>query len=657
MHIRVIARSASLLLCLFSPLLLRGQFQEPTKEELQMIEDPKAPGAAAVYLYREETADDILHFHSFYARIKVLTEKGKELATVRIPYEHGSFQVTDIRGRTIHADGTVIPLTAKPSDIVDEKTRNLQFNTMVFTLPSVEVGSILEYRLQLRYDDQFVSSPTWDVQQPYFVHKAHYFFKPSHSSYLVNHRGEALTRLMYTFRAGKDDKVLQDSQGRYTFDITDVPPIASDDWMPPLNSINWRVEFYYTGYASMGDFWQSEGKRWSKEADHFAEPGKGIRSAVAELVAPGDTDEQKARKLYQALQKLENTNFTRQKSEAERKAEKLKQVKTAEDVWEQKGGSADELALLYVAMARAAGLQAWAMEVVNRNRAIFDAGFLSTDQLDDYIAILKLADKDIFVDPGQKMCPFGMLHWKHAVASGLRQSPKGPEYAITPPPAYTQTSVQRYADLNVSADGSIKGKIRCVLTGQEALHWRQVALRNDEDEVKKRFNESIRDTVPDGVQADFDHFLSLDDPNSNLMAIVSVTGNIGAATGKRFFLPGLFFESRGQHPFVAQDKRTVPVDVLYPKLDQEDVIYHLPDGYSAENTPQATDVPWPEHAVFKIRSSAKDNKVEIARSLAYNFTLLEPAQYGALHDFYQKVAAADQQQVVLTRTSQAAKGN
>ena len=30
------------------------KFHEPTKEELQMTSDPKAPGAPAVYLYREE---------------------------------------------------------------------------------------------------------------------------------------------------------------------------------------------------------------------------------------------------------------------------------------------------------------------------------------------------------------------------------------------------------------------------------------------------------------------------------------------------------------------------------------------------------------------------------------------------------------------------
>jgi hypothetical protein len=195
-----IARVFLLFAILTSTGALSAQFQQPTDEDLKMTADPKAPGAAAVYLYREETTDDALHYHFYYERIKVLTEKGKELATIRIPYERGQFKVTDIRGRTIHSDGSIYPLTAKPADLVDAKVSSFQLNTMVFTLPNVEVGSILEYRLEIRYDDDVVSEPTWRIQQPYFVHKAHYQFKPAPqggSHYILDSRGQTLDRLMY----------------------------------------------------------------------------------------------------------------------------------------------------------------------------------------------------------------------------------------------------------------------------------------------------------------------------------------------------------------------------------------------------------------------------------------------------------------------------
>jgi len=109
------------------PLLASAQFQEPSKEELAMTADPQTPGAAAIYLNIEEICNDPLHFQSHYARIKVLTEKAKELATVEVPYLRGNFKITGIRGRTIHPDGTVIPLNVKAEDLLVAKSGEFQF--------------------------------------------------------------------------------------------------------------------------------------------------------------------------------------------------------------------------------------------------------------------------------------------------------------------------------------------------------------------------------------------------------------------------------------------------------------------------------------------------------------------------------------------------
>jgi hypothetical protein len=647
------------MLALAAPLSLSAQFQAPTAEELKMTSDPKAPGAAAVYLNREETTDDTLHFHGYYERIKVLTEKGKEQATIRIPYERGSFKVTDIRGRTIHADGTIIPLTATPSDLTDIKSKNYQVNTMVFTLPDVEVGSILEYRLDLRYDDSLVVSPNWEIQQPFFVHKAHYLFKPAevggwHS--ITNNRGQILDRQTYVVTGVTLAQVVRNARGFYSVDLTDIPALPSEDWMPPLNTIRWRVEFYYTYAHSGQEFWESEQKQWTKETDRFTNPNGQLKQAAATLFTAGDSDEQKARKIYAAVMKLNNTDFGRKKSEAERKAEKLKAIKNADDVWKQQSGTSDEIALLYVALGRAAGLKVWPMQVVNRNRAIFDASYLSTYQLDDYLAVVELNGKEVYLDPGEKMCPFGILHWKHYLASGFRLSDKGASIATTPANTYKQAAVQRNANLNVDADGSVHGTIRVAMNGPDALKWRQLALENDQEEVKKQFVESMSELIPDGVHVDFDHFTGLDDVESNLLAVLKVNGNMGTATGKRFFLPGLFFESHAKHPFVAQDKRTTPIDVHYARMEQDDATYNLPPDFTVESTPATADVSWTGFALLRIKSAAKEGSVTVQHAFARNFTLLESKEYNDLHDFYTKVDSADQQQLILTRTP-SAKGN
>jgi hypothetical protein len=641
-------RSTLLLFAAACPALLLAQFQQPTDEELKMTADPKAPGAAAVFLNVTEISNNPLHFQSYYARIKILTEKGEALATVELPYEKDEYQyeVAAIQGRTIHPDGTVVPLTGKPADLLITKNGDTQYRRKAFTLPSVEVGSIIEYYFQLRCgEDYYFPLPHWQVQHDYLVHKAHYFFTPD--------MGDESLAVSSVLPAGVAPK--KEALGRFSLDLEDVPPAPQEEWMPPITSALFKVVFYYQDLNGLDDFWQNAGKKWSRSVEQFTEPSKSFRGSVSALIAPGDTDLDKAKKLYKAVQSLDNTDFSREKSSAERKDLKLKSVKRAEDGWKQKSGSRTEIALLYLSMLRAAGLTAYAMRVVDRNKGVFTPSDFNLDQLDSTIVILSIDGKEMFLDPGEKLCPFQTVDWRHSRAAGLRQSASGTVIGTSPPQAYGSNTVLRIADLTLDSHGAVEGSIRFVLSGQEALHWRQIALENDESEVKKQFDEWVAGTVPDGVEAHIDHFVALDDPESNLTAIVNAHGTIATITSKRYLLPGLFFETRGSHPFVNQDMRRTPVDMHYGEQISDEVVYHLPAGLEVENAPEANKIPWEGHAVLLIKSKVEPSQVTVTRTLARAFTLAKPEEYQYLRGFYLKVAAADQQQLILTASS-AAKG-
>jgi hypothetical protein len=140
------------------------------------------------------------------------------------------------------------------------------------------------------------------------------------------------------------------------------------------------------------------------------------------------------------------------------------------------------------------------------------------------------------------------------------------------------------------------------------------------------------------------------------MGIVKISGNMGTATGKRVFLPGVFFESQAKHPFVSEEKRQAAVDMEYAETVREEVTYHVPETLSVESSPSETSIPWVGHAAFQMKSTVDKGGVVLVRSLVRGFALVEPKDYSGLHDFYQKVATADQQQLVLTAAT-AAKGN
>ncbi len=653
-------RSAILLLTALSPALVYAQFQPPNPDELKMTADPKAPGADAVFLDIEEIANDPMHYQTYYARIKVLKEKGKELATVSLPYLRGTWKVTDIKGRTIHSDGTIVALTAKPEDLLAEKSGGMEIGRKVFTLPSVEVGSILEYRFDLRYDDDECSSPIWDIQRSYFVHKAHYSFTPfkafmpdgtpgkGTSMYMTDSRGRVVNTLIWWNHLPPGVDMTTSVNGSYNVDVTDVPPIPDEEWMPPIGSLLYKVQFYYKAASSALEFWISESKLWSKDVDKFAEPSKTIQAAVAGLVAPGDSEIDKAKKLYAAVQALDNTDYSRQKSATEMKQLKIKEARHAEDTWTQKSGSSEDIAMLYLAMLRAAGLTAYATKVVDRERGVFDRTYLSLDQLDTTLVVLNTGGQQIVLDPGEKMCPFSTVNWRHSYAGGVGQSPEGISFSITPSQSYKDNTVNRLADLTLDAHGVITGHIQIIMTGQEALRWRQIAFRNDDAELKKRFDHELESQVPEGVEAHVDHFLGVDRPDQNLMAIVNVTGTLGTATSKRLMLPGLFFETRGHVPFVNEEKRLEPVDMHYADRVNDDVTFHLPPGAAVEGAPQDATVAWQGHAMFLVKSKTGSGQIEIANSLARAFTVAKPEEYQDLRGFYQKVDAAEQSQLVLT---------
>jgi hypothetical protein len=664
MRISAIVRLLSLLLALTSPAFLLAQFQQATDEELKMTADPKAPGAAAVFLYVEEIDNDPIHFKSIYVRIKVLQEKGKELATVTLPYMQGTTKVTDIKARTIHSDGTVIPLEVKPEDLLVAKVtvregEQLQAGRKVFTLPSVEVGSILEYRYQIHHDDEMYSSPTWEIQRPYFVHQARYSFTPASqfcpqnmhtaTSYLIDPRGRAINALLYWPILPPGVTLKPDINGVFHLDLKDIPAAPDEDWMPPINGLLYHVMFYYTTTHSGTEYWLDEAKHWSQNVDRFAETSMKIKLAIVGLISPTDSDLDKAKKLYSAVQDLDNTDFSRKKTGSEMKQDKLKSAKHAEDTWAQKSGSSQDIALLYLAMLRAAGLTAYDMKVVDRSQRVFSINYLNFDQLDDDIILVNIAGKDIPLDPGEKMCPFGTLNWKHSATTGIRQGGKDRNLAMTPEQDYTANKITRTGDITLDAQGTITGRLSIVMRGQVALYWRQTALKNDSTELNKQFERWLESTVPEGVEAHIDSFSGLEDQDTPLEAIIIVSGSLGTSTPKRLMFPGFFFQTRSREPFVNQEKRLEPVDMHFPEQVIDQILYHVPDGLTVEGAPQNNRIAWEGHAIMNTMIISSSGKISVGRVLSRSFSTVKPEDYQALRGFYQKVAAADQEQIVLAK--------
>jgi hypothetical protein len=634
---------------------------QPTPEELSMTSQPEVPGASAVYLYREETTDDKLHMFSIYQRVKVLTERGKEFGNVELSFAHsddgGGYTIDDIQGRTIHPDGTIIPFTGKPYEKLIEKTQGVKVMSKVFSMPDVEIGSIIEYRYELRYDDRWFMPPRWYIQSDLWTRKAHYLWHPIDlgSINLVDSRGQAADRISWTTILPKGITVVQtpipgSNNSTIELNMKDVPPAPEEDFMPPVKSFTDRVLFYYTGYRNADEFWKSEGKSWAKNQDKFIGPGSAVTAAVKDIVSPSDTPDQKLRKIYAAVMKLENTTYTREHSSAEEKAQGFKEVHTADDIWTRKRGSDDQIARLFVSMARAAGFKAYLARVTNRSHSLFVQNYLSLDQLDDDIAIVSVDGKDHFFDPGSRFCPYGHLSWQHTYAQGIRQVDGGDDFLTAPGEPYTFSRVQRIANLAIDSQGALSGNISMIYAGDPAMRWRQRFARGDSASLEREIRTSVENLMPSGVEVKVSSIDKLDDYEQPLTANLAVKGTIGSSTGKRVLLPGDIFTANTK-PTFPHEKREMPVYFDYPSITQDAVRIAFPHTFSIESLPSATNEAYEKSVAYSLAPESTPNNFTIRRTYALGEIVFTSTQYPTLRAFYSKMETKDQENVVLTTVS------
>ncbi len=625
-----------------------------------MTSQPEVPGAPAVYLFREETTEDKLHMHSFYVRLKVLSDRGKDFANVELPYARGNAGLTiaEISGRTIHPDGAIVPFTGKPYDKLIERGHGSGVKAMakVFSLPDVEVGSILEYRYKYRYDDNYFIAPEWYIQSDLFTRRAHYLWKPTTQTLVSSDdRGQLTSTIAWTPILPPGVNVVQTSAPRNSFDnaattldlqIKDVPPAPDEEFMPPIRSFSYRVLFYYAPYRTKEEFWKNEGKFWAKRRDKFIGPGPVVSAAAAQLTSPADAPAVRLRKLYDAVQGLENTDLTREHSTSEDKSQGLGEVRTTDDIWTRKRGSGDQLAQLFVAMARAAGFKAYLMAVADRSRSIFYPAFLSLRQLDDDIAIVNVDGKEAFFDPGTRFCPYGHLAWRHTMAGGLRQTDGATALGGTPPELYTASRIQRVANLKMDEHGTVSGTVKMTYIGAPAILWRQRSVTGDTASLHRELQTSLENLLPHGMEVKVNSIGKLDDFEQPLDVLFDVKGEPGSATGKRLLLPGDLFEANAK-PLFPHEKRQIPVYFEYQHLTQDAIRITFPASLAVESAPLSTKFELRKQIAYSLTTETTPTSLTARRNFAIGEVIFPADEYPQLRTFYTDMLTKDTESFVL----------
>ena len=629
------------------PIPCRAQgFPPLSPDDLKMTSEPKAPGAPAIILFREVDRDDNAHtpHEDNYLRIKILTEQGRENANVEIMFDKGLEDVAGIRARTIKPDGSSVNFDGKVYEKTIEKARGLKYLAKTFTLPDVQVGSVIEYRFtyDYLYGLNFVYGTHWILSDELFARKEKFTLKPAdYGSPRLRWTWQGLPPELKPVR-GPDDII--------RLEVGNIPAFQDEDFMPPANELKARVDFIYDfdflDSSTADQFWRQVAKKRRSTLESFIGKRKAMEDAVAQIISPGDSPEVKLRKIYDRVQQIRNTSYEVHKTEQEEKRDKEKPVENVEELWKRGYGDGVQLTWLYLALVRAAGFEAYGVWVSTRSEYFFHANTMENQKLNTNVALVKLNGKDLYFDPGAAFTPFGMLTWPETGVTGLCLDKEGGTWVTTTLPEASESRIEHVAKLRLTDAGTLEGKLTVTYTGLEAMYQRLEARNEDDVARKKLLEDLVKNQISAVPELELTNQPDWRHSGTPLVAEYQVKiPDWASNAGKRAVVPAAVFAAVEKHVF-EHANRVQPIYVDYPFEKDDDVTIELPQGWQVSSVPPPQDQPG--HIVAYSLQVGKDgDALHLTRKLSWNFLFLEQKYYPALRNFFQTVRTADDQQIVL----------
>src|SRR5205807_1711030 len=251
--------------------------------------------------------------------------------------------------------------------------------------------------------------------------------------------------------------------------------------------------------SSIDKFWADLGHDLYNQVQHFTGNSNEVKQAARDAIGDETEPGLKLRRLYERVQKIRNLSYERERTAEERKKENLKKNDNAADVLKHGYGYRDDITRLFAAMARASGFDVSILEVSDREDKLFDKSVLSESELDTEIVLVKLDTAEIYLDPGTRFCPYGLLRWMRTSTEALKLDPKAGNLVNIPPFSHTKAVTARNASMALDEEGSLKGEITVQFKGLEALEHRLEALKTDEAGRKKSLEDESKTWLPSTV--------------------------------------------------------------------------------------------------------------------------------------------------------------
>jgi transglutaminase-like putative cysteine protease len=609
--------------------------------------DPDA-GAEIMFMEAsmdESTANDIRW--TYFIRVRLVDERGVgRYRKIELPFDD-TMSVSAIEARTYKPDGSVLVLDKKEifeRDLV--KTRARRRSVKSFAPAGLEPGVILEYRYVERRER---ITPLWPLhfQRDVPVRLVRYRLKP----YPVP--GYDIRCISFNL---PQFSLKPDAQGFFTLEAASLKGWKNEPFQFPPIQMQAAALIYFSPQDGLSTeaFWAKVARQLYARTEAVAKPTKAVRRALSGMISPSDSPEEKLRKIHDAVRtKIVNHDLDRSGFSGEQRR-KLPKNDTAEETLERGHGTGDDLVIAFVALARAAGLDARLAQTNDRTFILYNDKMREPFVFRKLVAAVRLGESWTFCDPGAVYLPAGMIDWRYTGTSALVADPERALLPFVPLTPAAGTVRTRKAAFVLDEHGTLEGQVTVTATGYFDFTTKNRYDALAAEEREKNLKEEIQKQFPLAELSEV-AFAHTDDPLHPLVLSYRIrVPDFAERTGARLFvLPAVLYKGIPPAFDAAERRSPVMFNHLYREADSIEIV--VPAAYKLEAGSAPPDLDLGKLGRYEVKVSYVpiDAKIIYAREFELTAPGVPLKFYPVLKRVFEELTERDNHTLTFRTTAEA----
>ncbi len=571
--------------------------------------------------------------------IKILNEEGlKKYGQILRSYNR-SYQNMEIKtARIIRPDGEILDLD-REGEIMKEAKFAVQMphhkDNMIVTLDysRAEIGDIVEFEIIFTNNRPMVDRYFWSVS---YINDEVPILHTIFNAKL--HRNADATRwIIANYGDNPPEPVITDIKGGKAFRWELKDRVSTRD-EPASPAFRDRVAYFI---ISNCPDWKDLSREYYRAMEPFITPDRKMINRVREMTAQADGDMQKLTEILRFIKSKQTITWQFEPDRID--------LYPPGEIIDSKGMTKQDACLLFIAMARAVGMEAHAALISDQKHGQVHPQVPSPYQFSHVLALVKVSGEWKLIDPTLPMSTIPRLGSVHEGCTYLPLTPRGSqlkETAVSPPEANREEII---SDGQLTDDGGLGINMRLIETGNKQLFWSTIMnmmkAAGKERDVVARMAQIVHDRA-----RLLSYNISSDPDKAEMVMEVTFMVDEYPVVSGPFRVLKLPVAPAKNPEFLGDNlmERENPIFIGNKTMDIKKVTLKMPDGYEIISMPPRVNI---ENSIgsLKIDRSFREGVFDYHYALTIDTLKVEKSQFPQLVELYENAFAATKESVIFRK--------